>query len=127
MFAVLRGCGHEEGSAVDPAVAAVYLPEHTDIPPATPQLGRLHGHEIEGYIEEAKQRCPKGGGYPEAPSRRPEGGHHSQASSRGPEGGHHSKPSNGGQEGGLHSEAEVRSQDRQSRGEDRYGGCQERR
>jgi hypothetical protein len=94
---------------------------------ATPQLGRLHGHEIEGYIEEAKQRCPKGGGYPEAPSRRPEGGHHSQASSRGPEGGHHSKPSIGGQEGGLHSEAEVRSQDRQSRGEDRYGGCQERR
>jgi len=94
---------------------------------ATPQLGRLHGHEIEWYIEEAKQCCPKGGGYPEAPSRRAEGGNHSQASSRGTEGGHHSKPPNSSQEGGLHSQAEVRSQDRQSRREDGYGGCQERR
>jgi hypothetical protein len=64
----------------------------------TPQIGRLHGHEIEAYIEEAEQCCPERSGYAEAASRGPEGRDYSQASSCGAEGGYHPKPSIGGQE-----------------------------
>jgi hypothetical protein len=88
-------------------------------------MGRLHGHEIEAYFEEAEQCCPEGSGHAEAPSRRPEGCNHSQASSCGAEGGHDPKPSIGCQEVGEHPPSELRCQDGQGRGQESQDGRRE--
>jgi hypothetical protein len=96
-------------------------------PPATPQPRRLHGYQIDPYIEEPKQCCPQGGGDSEAQIGRSQGRNHSPAQHRGPEGGNHPQPSNRGQEGGVYSQAEIRSQDRRGGGEESCGSCQEGR
>src|SRR5919112_459618 len=79
---------------------------------ATPQMGRLHGHEIEAYFEEAEQCCPEGSGHAQAPSRRPEGCNDP-------------KPSIGCQEVGEHPPAELRCQDGQGRGQESQDGRRE--
>jgi hypothetical protein len=97
-------------------------------PPCYPQPGRLHGHQIDPYIEEPKKQCcPEGGGDSEAQSGRSQGRNHSPAQHRGPQGNDNPKPSKRGQEGGVHSEAPVSGQDCRGGGEESCGSCQEGR